>query len=149
MKNDLWKPILGILLILAAFRLQPSPVPTPPQPVVPPPVVVVEPATNPFSSENLAVLIVEDGSKRHQLPVSQVSVFTSAILDKWLKDNRVEARFWDITESGELDAPKFREAAKVKRDSVPWIYVAHGRKGASQPLPLTVEKTIELVDRYK
>ncbi len=147
--TDGWKLILGVLLVLAAIGK--SHVPNvDPKPVDPkPPVVVVEPDTAPFKSEQLSVLIVEDSASRRDLPSSQVNIFTSARLRKHFTDIGADVRFWTISEDGSQDTAVFQQAAKVPRDSVPWIAIAHGRKGFSGPLPTTVDGVIALVDQYK
>lgn len=147
--TDGWKLILAAVLIV--FAIGRSHVPTvDPNPVDPkPPVVVVEPDTSPFKSEGLTVLIVEDTSKRREIPASQISIFTSSKLDKRLSEFGADFRVWDVTEGGEQDKEVFRLAAKVPRVTVPWIVIAHGKKGFSGPLPSTVDGVIALVDQYK
>ncbi len=148
--NDAWKLILGVLLLLVAFGKidVPSIVP---QPVVPPPpVVVIEPDTSPFRSKGLTILVVEDSSQRRSLPQSQVNIFTSAAIRSHLtNDLKAEFRFWNVNTDGAMDKPVFQDAAKVKRDSLPWIVIAHGKRGFSGPLPASVDDFIALVDQYK
>ena len=145
--KDGWKLILGVALLLVAFGKTPLPGIIPP--VVPFPPVVVEPDTSPFRSTGLTVLIVEDSTKRRDIPASQVSIFTSSKLDKHMDELGADFRVWNITEDGEHDKEVFRMAAKVPRASVPWIVIAHGKKGFSGPLPSTVDGVIALVDQYK
>ena len=147
--SDAWKLILGIALLWLALGKAPTPAidPRPDEPK--PPIVVVEPDPAPFKADHLTVLVIEDSGRRRDLPASQVNIFTSSKLRKLITDNGGECRFWSITEDGEFDSAVFREAAKVPRESVPWIVIANGKRGFSGPLPPNVDGVIALVEKFK
>lgn len=145
--KDAWKLILGFALLLAAAGNLPVPTVDPIPDVPKPPVVISDPA--PFKADRLTVLIVEDSGERRNLPASQVGIFTSSKLRKGLVDAGADFRFWSITEDGEHDTAAFREAAKVPRESVPWIVIANGQRGFSGPLPKDAVGVLDLVGKYK
>lgn len=43
----------------------------------------------------------------------------------------------------------WQEAMQLPRTTDQWIVVSNGRRGASQPLPNTVEEILQLVGKYK
>lgn len=137
------------LLIVAAivFLILRGGDPNPPGPEPKPPTPDVDPA--PFPSTGLSVLIVEETADRRELPLSQLSVLTSVLLREKVTQLGGEIRVWDKDIEAEYEASKWREAMRKPRDSLPWIYIANGDKGFSGELPETLEKTIQLVEKYK
>jgi len=103
----------------------------------------------PFPSADLSVLIVEESSQRAALPYKQLSVLTSLQIRDYVTESGGEIRVWDKDVDAEYEAEKWRDALSKPRDSLPWIYIANGDKGYSGPLPKDVDKTKELIGKYK
>lgn len=113
---------------------------------IPPPVPDVDP---PIPTAEFRVLILEETADRSKLPLSQLSVITSAPLRTWLKENGVKWRVWDQNIDAANEDAAWQAALKLPHGPLPWIHVSNGTTGFSGPLPLTVEETKTLIGKYK
>jgi len=111
-----------------------------------PPPVVVDP---PLPVNGLHVLIVEEMDDRSTLPASQVSIFSSTVLRKWLTDNNVQWRMFDDDVPQEQLEKTWKDALARPRASLPWILASNGTKGFEGPLPKTDAELITLLEKYK
>ena len=114
----------------------------------------VLPISAPIAEPGFRILIVEESSKRRDLPASQAAIFSSAELSNYAKakcvavDGVPEFRVFDpdVVLTNESDV--WRKAMAIERKSLPWLIVSDGRHGFSGPLPLTLEDTMAIVKRY-
>lgn len=128
--------VCSLMLLLVIGCL--PPVPSPPGPA-PNPVVPVN---------TYRVLIVEERSERENLPSTQIAIFTSSPLRKWLTDNKAEFRNEDKDVDVSRLSADWQKLVALPRQSLPWIVVT-GKGQFSGPLPKTVEETQALIARYK
>lgn len=110
---------------------------------------VVNPFTPPpIPGPGNKVLIVHESSV-DGLPQSQVDIYTSTLLREWCDGHSVELKVYDQDIDTTFDDPKWRAALdREDRTSLPWLYVATESSGTSQPLPLTVAETIDVLDDW-
>lgn len=146
MKNALPLILIAFLLwygVTQRDRTPPGPTPDP----VPP--VVIDDA--PFPSSGLTVVIVEETESRMrgELSPGHFAALTSMNVRQWAKDNNVHLRVFDqhVPRAGLTETEA--AAMGLKFDSLPWIHVAHGKKGFTGPLPDGVDATIALMGKYK
>lgn len=132
---------------------QPPPHVVPVVPVVPDVVPVVPP---PITAAGNRMLIVYESDKIKAMPPAQAAILTSVPLRTYLAkhcavgvDGKTpEARFQDQDTEFTTEGQVWRDAMKLPRDSVPWIYCSNGVTGYSGPLPNTVDETIALCRKY-
>lgn len=150
MKNDQSiLPLILMFIVMLGMRSCDTPTPEPgpdPQPD-PQPTPDVDPA--PFPSDGLSVLIVEETSKRNQLPSSQLSILMSTQVRDFVEGSGGEIRVLDKDVDAQYAAEKWRLALRKPRDSLPWILISNRETGYSGPLPQTIEDTTELIGKYK
>lgn len=136
--------ILCALMIWIGSHQQPGPGPTPD----PTPVVVDD---APFPSEGLTVVIIEEAEvrMRGELSSGHFAALTSGSVREWAQQAGAHLRVFDqhTPTSGMTETES--AAFKLKFDSLPWIHIAHGKKGFTGPLPDGVDATISLMDKYK
>lgn len=109
----------------------------------------VPPPSPPIPVTSLHVLILEETENRNLLPSSQVLIFTSTKIRKWLGDNGAKWRIWDKDVDATREDKVWQDALKIERGDLPWVIVSDGAKGYSGPLPKTVDEMIELLEKYK
>lgn len=126
--------LVGILLVMFRGQLgewiDVIPIIDPPQPQI-------------IVGDGLHVLIVEETETRHQLPDSQRAILGSVRLRQWLADHGAQWRVEDQDDPQTYAEQKWRDAMQQPRASVPWLYATNGDKSISEPLPESVERTIE------
>ncbi len=125
---------------------------TAPQP--PPKPDPTPPSMSPIDADGLHVLIVFD-------PLKVLSPSQQSILDGKQARDYLEAscaagprnkqyRIWPSSTDGYADSQLWGDAAKRKRDSLPWLVVGNRKKGGYEgPLPTNTEEFIKLLDKYK
>jgi hypothetical protein len=111
-----------------------------------PPPVVVDP---PIPVTTLHVLVVEEMDDRNKLPASQVGIFSSTELRKWLVENNAQWRMFDDDVDQTFLEQKWKDAMARPRASLPWVTISNGRTGWEGPLPKTVAETISLMEKYR
>lgn len=100
------------------------------------------------------LLIVEETADRPSLPMDQLSIFVSPTLRDYLNSHCVKladgSSGYRIVDKDDVDnlPADFRETAKLKRDSTPWLYCTDGSKGLSCPLPGSVDETLAKIKPY-
>ena len=97
------------------------------------------------SGKPVRVMIVEDVTRRQELPREQLEQLTSETDDAlitWLKANAKEWRIVDQAADVSQDSPGAQQLFAVKRDAVPWIVAGNGRRGVSERLPATKGETL-------
>ena len=102
-------------------------------------------APSPTTEQGLRVMIVEDVTKRDELPTSQLEQLTSEADDSvitWLKANAVEWRITDQAADMSLDSRGAQELFARPRDAVPWLVAGNGRRGVEGRLPLGKDETL-------
>lgn len=134
----------------------PGPKPKPDDPIPPP-------------TSGLHVIIVDDENERGLLPQSQINIFTSIKVVRWLDANCTTAsdgepayRFSsnDSLVEGEdarnLELPVWvagwdavMKAVKDGKVKLPAWAVTNGTKGVIEPLPLTVDAAISRLEEFK
>lgn len=113
---------------------------------IPPPDVVPIPTTT------LHVLIVEEADERGTLPASQVSIFTSTDLRKWLTESKAQWRIFDKDVPQEQLADVWKAGLKKVSDSglqLPVVLVSNGSKGTIEKLPKSVGELTTLLEKYR
>lgn len=113
---------------------------------IPPPDVVPVPTTT------LHVLIVEDMDSRGELPASQVSIFTSTDLRKWLTESKAQWRIFDRDVPQEQLADVWKSGLKKVSESglqLPVVLVSNGSKGTIEKLPKSVGELTTLLEKYR
>lgn len=146
----------------------PTPTPVPPTPVPPTPIPPTPtPDGLPFPSPNgLGVIILRESQQTGSLPASQVAIFSSAKLQKWLNDNAAKSgtngadRAWRLLDDDLTDAhlanipPEIAEAYRrtviAANGRLPFIAAANGKtnRGVAVELPKTIDETIALLQPY-
>jgi len=132
----------------STLKITSGPGPGPPDPLVP------------FPAPGLAVVITHEQQTTAQLPRSQQAIFTSSRILQWLsqncyktRDNTILCRIYDDDQDVSNAHPVLKEAFKVaavrSADSSPWIVISNGKTGYSGKLPLTIDQTLDLLNRYK
>lgn len=114
----------------------------------------VDPKPSPISEPGLRVLIVYETAEANKNPelsniISGAKV-RSYMADKGAKDDgNVAFRAYDKDVNPSADYTWVKEAWKLERKSLPWIYVgAHPKGGTSEKLPGTVAETLALIRKY-
>lgn len=96
-----------------------------------------------------AVLIVEESSKRHELPLPQQEIMAGAKTRGYLDAHFPKWRIFDSdTDLSKVEA-LWQEAMKRPRTAIPWLIVSNGRTGHEGVLPADADSTIRLLERYK
>lgn len=117
----------------------PGPGPTPPDP---------KPTPIPTAGNRVLVVYESDLLEMVKLPAARAAIITSTVLRAYLTAHQVEYRFLDKDTEFTTDDQVWRDAMKLPRDSVPWIYVSNGKTGYSGPLPENVSDTLVILKRY-
>ena len=108
----------------------------------------------PIAEPGFRVMIIEDVFSRKDLPTDQYNVIMSTapgsfrefLLARAVKVHGVpDLRFISHTNPLDQDAPYWQAAAKLPRDSYPWLIVSNGKAGYSGPLPKTTAEALALV----
>ena len=108
----------------------------------------------PVSDPGLHVLIIEETEERGKLTEDQRAVLASVPMVTFLDENctkingRAQWRVWDKDTDITREADKWRKLMAIPRESLPWMYVWNGRRGASGPLPATVDDTRIVISKY-
>lgn len=99
-------------------------------------------STSPIPDAGLRVLITYTDATRDALPKGQQDILASPTLRNWLDahcakdaDGDPEWRIEPDSVSFTPAEPIWQKLMGVPRQSSPWLVVADGRHGASQPLP--------------
>lgn len=125
----------------------PDPDPKPPEPT----------PDLPIAGQGLRVMIVYEQDEAAKYPLTQSSQFTSLVLRQFLnevcaKDSKGNSEN-RVLDQDAIDVPGtstvWSAALKRKRDSLPWIVIANGKAGYEGPLPLTMQETRTLIERFK
>ncbi len=133
--------------------IAPIPPPVPPDPPKPP---TPPPTPAPIPVDGFRVMIVYETSKLGELPASQVSVITSVKIREYLNSKCVkgpdgktpEARFFDPDTVVTTESKLWQDALKRPRGALPTILISDGKTGYEGPLPLTVDDTLKLLQKY-
>lgn len=59
-----------------------------------------------------------------------------------------EWRHWDKDTDVSNELPKWQDAMKLERKSLPWLYVTNGGSSWGGPLPKTVDETLALLAKW-
>lgn len=121
----------------------PDPTPTPDQ-------------QSPFKGDGLRVLIVFHRADLNKYPSGQVAAmngrdvqeYLSSVCTKGADGVTPEWRIWNDEADPTSEPQLWKDAFKIKRDKMPWIYVGNGKTGYSGPLPLTAKDINALVAKY-
>lgn len=136
--------VLALVLFLALTGNVPTPGPQP-DPV---PVVVDE---APFPSEGLTVVVIEEteARMRGELSPGQFAALTSQDVRDAAKRLKAHLRVFDkdTPTAGMTETEKV--AFGLKFESLPWVHIAHGKRGFTGPLPDGVQATISLMEKYQ
>lgn len=123
-----------------------------------------DPGEVPFDAPGFAVMVLKEAQTMGQLPPSQQAIFSSPKVLNWLKTNCVKIgdpptpmfRFWDDDYTDEylrnvdpLLKNAYSATKTLSGGEVPWISISNAPVGFSGPLPLTVDQTIQLLEKYK
>ena len=119
----------------------------PPVPIALPGIGWVIGSTNPFTESGLHVLIVEETDDRAKLTAAQQSILTSVAVREAAAGGQF--RILDPNAPLENAEPVWQAAMKLKRDSIPWLYVGNGSKGYSGPLPVDSAAVIAIIQGVK
>lgn len=149
------KVVVEIRIVLVPPGPGPGPSPTPPDPAPKPPEPAPVPdAPAPIPAEGLHVLIQYE-SKDRLTPAQHSIVYGKEIRD--LLNSRCplgpngktrQWRIWDPDVPGYDDSKLWGDAQKRAAGKGAWIIISNGKTGYEGPLPATVEKTMELIDKY-
>lgn len=127
--------------------------PVEPPPPNPPPGPNPTPAPIPLSG--LRVLILEETGDRQKLPPSQAAILTSTEVRSLLntkcakgRDGSPEFRLFDADADLSLQEKHWQDAAKLKRDSLPWLVISDGKQGYQGPLPPTIPDMLALIAKF-
>lgn len=123
---------------------QPEPDPQPDPPPIP-------------NVTGLHVMIVYD--EVEQLPTSQQRILYGPEFETWLNANlpkgpdgeptrRMYPDATDVSGDEEKWKTAFNLAPKDDLSKLPWLILSNGKTGYSGPLPLTIEETIKLAEKY-
>jgi hypothetical protein len=147
-----------ILRLVARFEITGGVKPVPPVPPGPDP---PNPQEVPFPAPGLAVLIIGELQETGPWSEAQKAILTNYEIRGYLWDHCVKIdgqpafRYWDddmMAEHMSNVSPVLRtaytEVLKQANGRVPWIGISTGKSGASQPLPATVEDTLNLLKKY-
>lgn len=137
--------------VIATKRITVGPV-EPPSPN-PPPGPIPTPAPIPLSG--LRVLILEETGERQSLPPSQSAILTSTEIRSLLntkcakgRDGSPEFRLFDVDADLSPQDKHWQEAAKLPRQSLPWLVISDGKQGYQGPLPPTVADMSALLAKF-
>lgn len=128
-----WKEIAAGIRTGAGAQPPPSP-PSPPAP-----------------SDGLHVEIRYERDDFGKMPSSQIAIFTSTEIVKWLTDNCATDgyRIWDKDVDTQFETNIWKAASREPFDSLPWINISNGVTSFSGPLPNTIADTMALLKQYK
>lgn len=128
----------------------------------PPPEPGPKPAPDVLPVRSLHVLIIEEKDDRASLPSSQVDIFASPDLRKWLVEHNVQWRSFDKDVDMSQAAKVWQDAmdqVRVRNSdgtvelksgvSMPWVIASNGSDGYFGPLPKSVDELIKLLENYE
>jgi hypothetical protein len=120
--------------------------PKPPDPGPNPP-----PGPAPIVEKGLRVLIVRE--TKDLTPQQAITINAQEVHDylsaKCVKVNgQPEWRAFDPNQDVSRASKVWQDAMKIERKSLPWVIISDGEKGASEPLPATVEDFLKLLKTY-
>lgn len=113
-----------------------------------PPIIVDPPEPPPIDGDGLSVLIVRETLQTKDLPASQVGIFTSVDLRRFIESHDGELQILDPDVDTQFIDSKWSQGLQQPRDSLPWIYISNGTSGTSVPLPANVDETKDLIERF-
>ena len=124
------------------------------------PDVPPEPTDAPWPSPGLTVLILREGQAIGSLPPAQRAIFTSTAIHEWLTKHTVKLsdsqpgyRIWDHdvepTNAPTVLQDAFKVVAAKMSSDVPMLGISNGKIGTIVPLPVTVEDTLLLLEKYR
>jgi hypothetical protein len=122
---------------------RPPPDPNPPGPTPDP-----KPTPIPTAGNRVLVVYESDLAEMVKLPPTRAAILTSTVIRAYLTAHQVEGRFLDKDTEFTTEPQVWRDAMKLPRDSVPWIYVSNGKTGYSGPLPENVADTLVILKKY-
>lgn len=132
--------------------------PQPPPDVDPQPDPDVDPdePPAPIPQAGLRALIIEETADRGRLPASQLGIFSSTKIRKYVDQNfakgpssNPEFRIFDKDLDMSMESKTWQDAMKLPRDSLPWIIVSNGKTGYSGPLPKNEADVLSLFQKYE
>lgn len=128
--------------------------PVEPPPPNPPP-GPHDPPAPPIPLSGLRVLILEETGDRQKLPSSQAAILTSTEVRAVLNTKCAkgpgglpEFRLFDADADLSLQEKHWQDAAKLKRDSLPWLVISDGKQGYQGPLPPTIPDMLALIAKF-
>jgi len=108
----------------------------------PPPAPVAPPSPGQVVSTGVRVLVLYETADQ------SVEVMRSKSVREWLKSHGVEVRLWDDDVDASNVDPFWRDAVKLPRDSLPWMWVSNGNGGGvNGPLPTTEAEVLKMLER--
>jgi hypothetical protein len=130
-------------LVIEQKGPRPPPDPNPPGPTPDP-----KPTPIPTAGNRVLIVYESDLAEMVKLPPTRAAILTSTVLRAYLTAHQVEGRFLDKDTEFTTEPQVWRDAMKLPRDSVPWIYVSNGKTGYSGPLPENVADTLVILKKY-
>src|SRR5690606_24080108 len=99
--------------------------------------------TLPLPDTGKHALVILESEERGSLSADRLSVLNSAPLRQELYRRGYQLRIWDDDIRVTREDEWFVAAMKLPRESLPWMVIADGNKGVSQPLPSSVEEVLK------
>jgi hypothetical protein len=125
---------------------QVAPIPPPPGPTpVPPGPVPPTPTPAPIPGPGLHALVVYETGALSKLPAAQVAALYSKGVRDYMRSKSIDFRFYDADVDMAGETQLWKDAMKIKRDSLPWLILSDGVKGYSGPFPANTDETIKLL----
>lgn len=91
------------------------------------------------------VLIVEESADRHLLAPSQLNMYTSVSLRKWIEANGGHLYIWDDDVETSDENPQIVKLLKKAKTPLPQVVTG---TGLVEPLPMTEEQLIKDLTHY-
>ena len=129
-----------IIRRLVDCQVAPIPPPVPPVPPVPP-----GPTPAPIPGPGLHALFVYESSTLTSLPAAQLAALYSKVVRDYMRSKSIDFRFYDADVSMDGETQLWKDAMKLKRDSLPWVIISDGTKGLSGPMPADIDGTLKLL----
>lgn len=130
---------LGLLLLVGCLRPDVGPGPD---------VIPVTPVTpvEPLDPSGLKVLVLYESDDLGKLPPAQVHAIQSRKVRAWLDSHQADYRIWD-QHTDTTHSPDFwRQAMKLPRERLPWIWISDAKSSRDGPLPANTDAVLQLLD---
>lgn len=100
----------------------------------------------PIAEAKFNVLLIEETEDREKLNQDQANLIDSLVWREYVESKGGDWQSLDVHAPGEL--PKWQEAMKRPRTSLPWVIVSNGNTGFEGPLPATIDELMALLRTY-